>query len=318
MSAVKNSDTLVAIESLSILMKHLERKSGIIEDHIAEMNIERKNFLTKSAANLLSDINNTVFKYLNENHPGFISQEIKEAFASNGKFLGIFCGSRYKSILMMLRTRFACYLDETKFGYLKGLDIKINDRSFIYEDLQLKLKDAGDLLRLLKKSSKDNVPLPEIAREAVGKVAELHRSRKDNKPNSQSSRHRDEGSANDYDDETYLDLMIYVGTGFPTSTRTLMIEAILSSEESSSEPVRRNETSRDPHSYSTDDSFGGHNDTQHSTSDAFGGSGVAMAAGAGIASVGVGAAVVEAGSAFSSPSSESGAIATDDSLGMYS
>lgn len=332
MTTANNSDLVAAISSLSRTLETIERVSSAHDEEIATLNTERKAYLAKAAGDLLPAINKRVLADLHLAKANFVTAEILKAFKENRMFLGIFEGSGYRHALSMLQTRLASYLDETKHGDLKAKDAKIADLSQRIEHLRAQGKETRELLKLLDQALKKSLPLPQQVTEHVTKIAATYRARqqKDAHYSSQGGYRVSNSSpvrVEEIDD--YNDVMMYMATGFPTSTRTLLWDMIQTQQETTVETIRGGGGS-----FGGAGADGGWSSPDSNTPDATSGADMggsasaAMAVGAGVAAVAVGG-VVMANDGFglnpssdtalaSAPAETSQSIATDDSLGAYS
>jgi hypothetical protein len=331
MSTANTSDLVAAIASLSGALETVERISAAHDEEIAQLNTKRKSQLVWCAAEFLPAINKRVLAKLRSEFPEFVTLEIQQAFAKHAKFLGIFGGSGYEQALSMLKTRMASYLDETKYVSME-IDDQIAELSQRLEHLRTQGKETRELLKLLDQALKKSLPLPPQVTEHVTKIAATYRARQ-HKAAHYSSRGNARVSSTSHvsteEVDDYNDVMLYMATGFPTSTRTLLWDMIQTQQETTVETIRGGGGS-----FGGAGADGGWSSTDSNTQDATSGADMsgsasaAMAVGAGVAAVAVGG-VVMANDGFglnpssdsapaSAPAETSQSIATDDSLGAYS
>jgi hypothetical protein len=330
MTTANHNDTQAAIASLSRALETVERLSGVHEAHIHEINTQRKAYLVKTTGELLPAINKRVLKDLRARKRAFVTREVEIAFADNGKFLGLFAGQRYHHALSMLQTRLASYLDETKHGDLLDMDGKIADMTDKIVHLRLQGKETRELLKLLQQAMKKDMELPAEVRAHVSKIADNYRARRPNSTQTDNSRsrftpsHSQQVQVDEIDD--YNDVMLYVATGFPTSTRTLLWDMIQTQQEATVDSIRGGGGSFGGGGASGDWSTPSTSDNSN-TMDTGGSAAGITAVGAGVAAVAVGGVVAATDGFGLLPSQDSGAdnsassntyIATDDSLGAFS
>lgn len=329
MTTANTTDLVAAIASLSGALETVERMSGAHDEEIAKLNTERKTYLAKAAGDLLPAINKRVLADLHLAKAPFVTAEILKAFKDNRKFLGIFAGPGYDHALSMLQTRLASYLDETKHGDLKAKDAKIAELSQRIEHLRAQGKETRELLKLLDQALKKSLPLPPQVTEHVGKIANSYRARQKKSAHYTSGQsrtsHPTQVQVHEIDD--YNDVMMYMATGFPTSTRTLLWDLLQTQQESTVEIIRGGGGSFGGGGASGD--WSSSNTPDATGSQDFGSSAAssAMAVGAGVAAVAVGSVVIandgfglnpSSDSSVSTPVESTQSIATDDSLGAYS
>jgi vacuolar-type H+-ATPase subunit I/STV1 len=330
MTTANHNDTQAAIASLSRALETVERISGVHEAHIQEIDAKRKAYLVQTAGEMLPAINKRVLQDLRARKRLFVTREVEKAFAENRKFLGFFATAKYHQALSMLQTRLASHLDETKHGDLEAMDAKIAELTDKIEHLRAQGKETRELLKLLQQALKKDLDLPAYVKDHVSKIAQSYRARRSNatQATGSSSRftpsHTQPLQVDEIDD--YNDVMMYMETGFPTSTRTLLWDMIQTQQEATVESIRGGGGSFGGGGASADWSP---TDTQDGSSsmDAGGSAAGITAAGAGIAAVAVGGVVAATDGFGLLPSQDSGTdnggssnsfIATDDRLGAYS
>lgn len=330
MTTANTTDLVAAIASLSGALDTVERISGAHDEEIAKLNTERKTYLAKAAGDLLPAINKRVLADLHLAKAPFVTAEILKAFKDNRKFLGIFAGPGYDHALSMLQTRLASYLDETKHGDLKAKDAKIAELSQRIEHLRAQGKETRELLKLLDQALKKSLPLPPQVTEHVTKMATNYRASQQKAARNTApgiTRVPNYGPIRTEEVFDYNDVMMYMATGFPTSTRTLLWDMLHAQEERTAEIIRGGGGSfgggganGDWSSPNTPDATGGQDFGNSAASSA-------MAVGAGVAAVAVGSVVIandgfglnpSSDSSVSTPVESTQSIATDDSLGAYS
>jgi hypothetical protein len=330
MSTANHNDTQAAIASLSRALETVERLSGVHEAHIQEIDAKRKAYLVQTAGEMLPAINSRVLQDLRTRKRAFVTRDVEKAFSDNGKFLGLFAGAGYRHALSMLQTRLASYLDETKHGDLQAMDAKIAELTDKIEHLRVQGKETRELLKLLQQALKKDLELPAYVKDHVSKIAEKYRARRSNTTQATGASSRFTPSStqplqvDEIDD--YNDVMMYMATGFPTSTRTLLWDMIQTQQEATVEAIRGGGGSFGGGGASGDWSTPGTSDNSN-TMDTGGSAAGITAVGAGVAAVAVGGVVAATDGFGLLPSQDSGAdnsassntyIATDDSLGAFS
>lgn len=294
MTNEKIQDLGSAIKSLARAVEGLERQGESLEAERARLIEYRKTYLIQTAERLLPGVNKIVLASIRSATPGFVTAEIEKAFSSQNKILGIFTRSDYSQTLALLQSRYASYLDETKYGELKAIDAEIERIGARLERLSAEMRELLALLKMLRQADEKKAALPPELRGQVDRLSsEISRHKSSSRTSAQYS------SADEQQDD-YSDLLIYLATDFPTSVRTLMLSSIENIQCSAGSARSNTDViGGDSGGYTNTDTIG-------PSSNSFTNEGISPGVAVG-ATVGVAAAAVTGA-----------AIATDDSLGNFS
>lgn len=225
-----------AIKALSLATAAMERRLDRIDQSIIDLTKKQKKYLMDAAESRIPEISPRVLAVLIAEFPEFVTSTVQESFESNRKFLGLFFGQRYKHALTLLQTRLASYLDQMRFGELRSIDDELQQLASEKKDLSSRSKETLDLLNLLERAQKQDVPLPQEVSAQINTIVATARAGdipRNSLPNqrvglrstSQFSS-SSSGSALRSAGNDDIDLWIYLISDIPTSFRTLLFDAI--------------------------------------------------------------------------------------------
>lgn len=233
-----NKDLDGAVSALSRAAEAIERRIDATDEAIKDVSRQRKAYLTDTAERLLPAISVSVLNLLREEVPTFVTSSVKQSFADNKKFLGIFAGKGYYQTLVLLQTRLASHLDQAKYGQLRAMDVDLSQLTVQKNSLNKQGSETRELLRLMQQARKSTAPLPVQLREQITQINKTVRAghvpahkRQSAHVSSFSSSSSNYAAGRSSDD----DLLLYMLTGIPTSMRTMLFEAV-------TEPSRQVET----------------------------------------------------------------------------
>jgi hypothetical protein len=319
MSSTPNQDIDKAIASLAEAGSALAHQCEVLEQERRGLEIDRKDYLVKTAASMLPAVTKAVLADLRIAKPLFVTADIEKAFRSQRKFLGIFTRSDYSQVLNLLQSRLASHLDEGKHGDLKRSDVKIASISARLEELWGKHAHIIEIISLMQQARSRDVVLPKDLQAKVARISSIGNQgsvKKASASRRESASHAPQYSARGLDD--YNDLITYVATDFPVSVRTLMLSAIDNYQAPSpaSVPAASTTTQSAPvqaPTRSNVESFGGDGQSGYSSGDSIHSSGSYSNDAVIPAST-----VVGVGAGIAAGAVAGVAIATDDSLGRFS
>lgn len=194
----------------------------------------RKPYLRDLADQFAPDLSSRTLEILSVQLPGFVADVVRQAFATNHKFLGLFAGSDYKRTLQTMKTQIASHLDHVKYGKLADMDRQIGHLLAMQSTLGAKVKEARELIRLLEQARERRVPVSDKLRNQVRHLIDAAKVRGSVKvaDHRAATRVVTTYGSNHQDADDFTDLWFYWATDIPTSLRTLLLDAVTSHDSS--------------------------------------------------------------------------------------
>jgi hypothetical protein len=222
------TDTGGAIDAISNALVSMEARQTAITGLLAEAKRQRREVFDAQVKHLLPDLSGATQVRLNKELPGFgMDPKVRQAFDKNKKTLGLFKPTGYDQSLAVLQMQLIKFLEGA------GVVAEIDQESQKFESekntLSAQQSQALEMLGLLEKAHRLDVPLPATAVASINVIAQKGRDARimgagvnNRPPPLPVSRALGSSPASTSSDDG--DLWLWMMTDIPTSFRTLMLE----------------------------------------------------------------------------------------------
>ncbi len=225
-----NDDALVSAQALQRSLDSIATQLLSFNAALTNAKKKRADHIEAEVERLLPSISDDVLKNLQAAAPSFVDDTVQQAFADNGKFLGIFNRPGYQQAFAALRTRLAQHVDHSRMGALPRMDAELESIITERNELEKMQRETHDSLRMLEQATKNNVVLPPEAMAQISLMAANARDIADGKNAAQLRNERRLPAAiadpalrrfND-DDSDDTDSWVYFATLIPSGLRSTL------------------------------------------------------------------------------------------------
>lgn len=238
------ADLAGAIEALSSALESMERRQGDLATQVSAAKQRRRERLDQLVATLLPDISVLTMERLMQEATSFaVDRKVMDTFEQNLKILWLFKPHGYDAALTLLQAQLKLYLERQ--GVVREEDQDITQLESEKATLATQQSEALEMLWLMEKVHRTNTTLPPETVSSINSLAQrgrnLNGARQISRPLVGTSRFAgSQPSTVQASSESNMDLWLWMMTDIPTSFRTLMLNSFSHHHDSNSSPLAPN------------------------------------------------------------------------------